>query len=527
MAVSGTIVMVGAPGEGGGSGTAYLFTLSGTNIGVSFTPYTLSGSTMSADTRAIGFGDGVTIISEGHFMAGAGNSGALPNNLYNFRQRGPAWTPISASEELVPEAPPTAKTGSSVAIDGTTAAVGARDYDGRGMVFIFVQDRPVSDGDGMNYWSLQASLQSADIRQGDQFGSSVGLSGDTLIVGAPNHGLTGTAYLFQRIGLTWTQQAEFGGTATGGHYGAAVDIGGPNAIVGAPLADTVFFYGFDGSTWSQAQKETGLRGSFFGSSVALDAQTALIGAPSGNGGAGAAYVYLEGAGAWSLQGMLTVVGGTIGDQFGQSVDVSGDHLVVGAPGFSAARRGVHLHAVGRGSWTQDTLRLDLGTSGNPRDYFGFDVALDGEEIVIGAWGRTFTHGANEGAAYAFGLKNGAWRLETADTPLIGPDASGGDQVGYSVAFSGGLAIIGAPQLGGRPVSTDTNGTGYVYIRDVSPPQYVTETERQDELITGAKANTLTGHSAGRRPPTSASSTSRTCPSRPAPVTTRSPFAKTG
>ena len=85
-------------------------------------------------------------------------------------------------------------------------------------------------------------------------------------------------------------------------------------------------------------------------------------------------------------------------------------------------------------------------------------------------------------------------LETTQDPLHAGDGFGGDNVGFSVALSGDTALLGAPQINGRPGIgvADTNGAGYVLFREVSPPVTVTVPERQDLLIQGAKANTITG-----------------------------------
>ena len=100
---------------------------------------------------------------------------------------------------------PTAKFGSSVAIDGMTAIVGARDYDYRGAAFVFVRD-----GVEAETWSLQAKLQGLDTNKNDWFGSAVGVSGNTAIVGAAkaNDDVSGAAYIFERIGDVWIQQAK-------------------------------------------------------------------------------------------------------------------------------------------------------------------------------------------------------------------------------------------------------------------------------------------------------------------------------
>src|SRR5205807_2108179 len=156
--------------------------------------------------------------------------------------------------DLLAPAPfdPKSETGFSVAIDGDTAAVAALAYDSRGAVFIY---KNVSDTSTPN-WTFQAKIQAADIQSSDQFGFSVGLSGDSLIVGAPGKANNaGAVYLFQRLGDSWTQKNEFSGTANAG-LGTSVAVFGGHAAAGEPGDNKVFFYDFNGVTWTSAQSIT-------------------------------------------------------------------------------------------------------------------------------------------------------------------------------------------------------------------------------------------------------------------------------
>src|SRR5262249_27088683 len=154
---------------------------------------------------------------------------------YDFRQRGPGWAPVvngvgTDISTLVPERLETAKTGSSVSIDGTTAVVGAEDYDNRGAVFVFTQVA------GTENWPLHAKVQSTDITHNDEFGESVAISGDSLIVGAPNKANgNGAVYMFQRLGNAWVQKSEFLGSPHA-FLGQSVDVFGTTAVAGAPVA---------------------------------------------------------------------------------------------------------------------------------------------------------------------------------------------------------------------------------------------------------------------------------------------------
>ena len=356
--LNGNRVLIGASREAS-AGVAYLHNSAGTYLNQSFRPFLYNTNpavlAMQDDTNAnLRFGYGTAVISEGFYVVGTDNATIDLNKLYNFRQRGPAWTPLSANDLLVPAALPTSKLGASVAIGGNTAAIGARDYDDRGAVFVFT-NAPDSD-----VWTLQATLQTDTQQKNEQFGASVALSGDTLVIGAPNRAdARGAAYVFERLGNSWTQKAGWDGATVGGQFGAAVDVHFGTAIVGAPGGNAAYVFSKDAGNWTQQQQLTGAAGSSFGAAVAVHQDTIVVGAPTGNSNRGFASVYVQSGGSWSPQGSpLTAAGGVSGDRFGHAVDVSRDWLVVGAGRVRQPRCGVCVRAVGRGLDTDSEVGLE-------------------------------------------------------------------------------------------------------------------------------------------------------------------------
>jgi hypothetical protein len=447
---------------------------------------------IDATATALRFGTGTTLVSEGFALVGTANTNQIENKVYNFRQRGAAWAPLASNDLLVPALVRTAETGSAVAIDGDTAVIGARDFDNRGAAFVF------SAVPGSDNWIYKGMVQAPDLQQNDQFGASLALSGDSLIVGTPGKtGNAGAVYLYQRLGEAWTQTAVFGGAGSQ-RLGSDVDIFGVNAVAGAPNANVANLYAFDGVTWTQVRQFTG--SGQFGAAVAIDQNTVAIGAPTANAGTGAAYVHVTTDGStWSAQGgTITATGGAVGDGFGAAIDLSGERLLVGSPLRAGAAGAAYVFQRDAGSWTQER-RFDLGAEALAGDRFGAAVAIDGERIVVGAYGRDHVRNGqtfvDEGEAFAWAIRRGDWQLETRGA-LAAADGFGGDNVGFAVALSGSRAIIGAPQIDGRPLGTDTDGGGYVYVRTVSPPTTVTVPVRQDLLIAGARANLITGSIGG-------------------------------
>jgi Ca2+-binding RTX toxin-like protein len=428
------------------------------------------------------FGNGGQLISEGFAVVGTANNDLLQNKIYNFRQRGPAWCAVG--DTLTPAAPRLAELGSSVVLDGSTAVVAARDYDSRGAVFIYSQN-----ADGTWKDTPDARIQPSDIEVNDQFGESVALNGDWLVVGAPGrHGDSGAVYMFQRVGDGWHQVSSFNGAA-GSRLGAAVAVHGGTALIGAENSDKAYFYNYSAGTWTLAQsiEDAGVRGvgGKFGAAVALDAERAVIGAWNSYFGRGTASIYAKSGDAWTLQQDL--FGAAIGDRFGAAVDIGGDRLAVGAPA-AGGGKGVTYVFTRSGNQYGGGTEISLAT-GNGGDRFGAAVALDNEALLVGAPGQN----SAKGAAYAYRWKDGQWISESAIDPLTGPGSQAGDQVGFSVALDAGRALVGAPQLDGRPGNAiDGDGNGFIFIRKVTPPTTVITVELLEELKRGAKANKIFG-----------------------------------
>ncbi|EJK65214.1 hypothetical protein THAOC_13955, partial [Thalassiosira oceanica] len=181
--------------------------------------------------------------------------------------------------------------GRSVAIFGDTIVVGAHldgndEFRSSGSAHVFVRSGEV--------WTHQAKLLAPDLATGDMFGRSVAIYGDTIVVGAyrddENEGDSGSAHVFVRSGEEWTHQAML----------LAPD--------GAPR-------------------------DFFGWSVAIYGDSIVVGARyDGDNGyrSGSAHVFVQGGEEWTHQAKLLAPDGAEGDEFGNSVAIYGNSVVVGA-----------------------------------------------------------------------------------------------------------------------------------------------------------------------------------------------------
>jgi hypothetical protein len=340
----------------------------------------------------------------------------------------------------------------NVAISGSTAVVGA--YES-GKAYVFTESGET--------WGQQAEL--SDGAPGDFFGGSVAVDGSTVVVGAPYHtvgtnGSQGAVYVFVQNGTTWTQQAEL--TASDGaasdNFGSSVAVSGSIAVVGSPYHQVgsnsaqgaVYVYVQNGTTWSQQAELTasdGASGDQFGQSVSLSGDTAAI--VSG----GQVYVFVQSGETWTQQAE------TAGDGY-NAVAVGGSAMVAGAYWQGAA----YVFAQSGGTWSQQAeLTPSNGESNND---FGWSVAIDGGTALAGAveWNFGNEVGTGPGAAYVFGQNGTTWSQQA---ELIPPDGVVGDFFGSGVSISGSTAVVGASnhQVGSN------KGQGAAYVFTSSGPLY--------------------------------------------------------
>ncbi len=388
--------------------------------------------------------------------------------------------PPSETKLVAADTRTTDQFGSPVAIDGNTALIGASlDDDGgsaSGSAYVFTRD-------GAGAWTEQAKLTASDAAGGDRFATSVSIDGDTAVVGANAHTDStdaGSAYVFTRDGAgVWTEQAELGASdgLSRDRFGTSVAVSGDTIFVGAPSADdagpssgSVYVFTRDGAgVWTEKVKLVAsdpVAGGNFGDAVALDTDTAAIGARSGSTdtlGAGTAYVFVrDGVGDWAEQTQLVASDLQEEDAFGFSVAIDGDTIVVGAVENDVAEPDGGSAFVftrdGAGVWTEQSQLVGSDTVDG--DDFGDSVAIDGDIALVGA-PRNSAAGLRSGAVYVFARDaSGIWsqRLQ-----LTASDTTGGGAFGGGLAFSGDTAVVGARQ-------DDEVGrlSGAIYIYDLEP-----------------------------------------------------------
>lgn len=314
--------------------------------------------------------------------------------------------------------------GQSVALTDEYAAIGAYGANSdTGCVYIFKRSDTT--------WTQYTKLQGSDSSTGDYFGFSVAMEGSTLCVGARDaNSQRGAVYIFQLSGVVWTQQAKLQASdgSDDDQFGTSIDINTNYIVVGAnnvgdvsPTYGTVYVY--SRSTLLQVATVTAssqVDGSNFGESVKIstDSNYLLVGAPVRSSG-GAIHFFTRSGNIWTERQVIRASDAASNDNFGNSLaaDYNFNHMAVGSYYDDHSGAGdigtVYLYRRTGRTWYQ-TGRL-VAYDGAEDDEFGVSVGIsnNGQFLMIGAdWNNS-----NAGAIYAYNTnnyQNGASR-STVDT----------------------------------------------------------------------------------------------------------------
>jgi uncharacterized protein (TIGR03437 family) len=386
--------------------------------------------------------------------------------------------------------------GDAVALSGDTLVIGAPDDDeiakGQGSVYVFTRSGAV--------WTQQQRLTADDGAEGDQFGGSVAISGDTLVVSAPlddigANSAQGSAYVFVRNGGVWTQQQKLIA-----NDGAALDflgllsvaVSGDTVVLGAVSDDigangdqgSAYVFTRSGTIWTQQQKLTaddGAKSDQFGRSVAISGETIVVGANTdeigANIGQGSVYVFTRSGATWRQRQKLIADDGAANDSFGVSVAISGDTVVVGASsddiGANVDQGSAYVFTRSGAVWTQQQ-KLTAGDGAAIND-FGFRVAISGDTVVVSAPLDDIGGNFDSGSVYVFARSGAAW---TQQRKLTAEDGAAFDRFGYGIALNGNTVVVGAPfdDIG----ANNDQGSAYVFVS----PACQTITLNPDSLSDG-------------------------------------------
>jgi hypothetical protein len=298
----------------------------------------------------------------------------------------------------------------------------------------------------------------------------------------------------QMPGDPWVQVAKLMSSSFEAYdFGNSVAISGNTVVVGAPYGQFAFVFVRAKNGWGNMIQTATLTASdemscgLFGNSVSMSGNTIVVGDPQASPGCGAtqpgaAYVFVEPPGGWkgslTQTAKLTASDGVVGDGVGYSVSISGNTIVAGAPGtyLSDATGAAYVFVEPANGWTDGTQTAKLlASDGEVSDQFGASVSISGSTVVSGAPDTTIGSNQEQGAVYVYVEPLSGWKNMAQTAKLIASDGQQYDSLGTSVSTTGETVATGAPyaMIG----SNQAQGAAYVYAEPSGGWKNMTQTAK--------------------------------------------------
>ncbi len=399
---------------------------------------------------------------------------------------------------------PSSRFGHHVEISGDTLAISSRlegsnakgingdqtntEASDSGAVFIFRRNN--------SQWIQEAYIKASNTEEGDFFGDSIALEGDTLVVSAPfedsdakgvdgdqsnNNALdSGAVYVFERTGSSWQQTAyiKAHNTGAGDCFGDGVAISDNHLIVGSPLEDdeggdtpltnsgAAYIFKRTNDSWEQSAFLKAFNidaGDSFADGVDISGTTAVVGTRSEDSAtneinsvpdnaasnSGAAYVFRLISGQWLQEAYLKPSNNEANANFGSRVQVDGDVIAVGAHRHSGTGAAYVFRRNGTSTWTEEAVLVSSSSDAN--DSFGARISLNGDRLAVGAReedsAATGLNGeeldneaSNAGAVYLFVHKADGWERAAY---IKASNTGSRDDFSSSVCLSETRLLVGA------------------------------------------------------------------------------------
>lgn len=360
-------------------------------------------------------------------------------------------------------------------------------------------------------WSELIKVCASDREANDNYSFSVAIDGDYAIVGAYQEdedtlneatlSNAGSAYIYKNEAGTWVEMQKIVASDRSSidNFGYSVAINGDYVIVGAYQEDndvvggntmsnsgSAYIFKNIAGEWTEMQKIVASdrnTDDFFGASVSISGEYAVIGAyqedenASGNStmsNSGSAYIFHNVSDTWSEVQKIVASDRSAVDYFGLSVSMSGDYLIVGAYSEDENVAGsatlnnagsAYIFKNNAGTWAQS--QKIVASDRGAEDFFGYSVSISGNVAIVGAYQEDHnTSGsanlANSGSAYIYTRNGSTW---TQSQKLVASDRDEGDQFGYAVSICGDYAIVGS-SLEDEDISGENSffnaGSAYIY-----------------------------------------------------------------
>ena len=450
VSVSGDTVLVGASSVDGSfirSGAVYVFSFDGSSWTQT---QKLAGS---SDERYTGFGNVISTSGDKALI------GTRKEFSYLFSFDGTNW--IETKKFSTINGDYDYSSIKSVSIDGSHLAICGLN-NGNSM-----NESSIFNFNGTD-WIGSQKITSPDLSDTSSFGSSVGLSGNNLIIGSDyaidiNGNNSGAAFTYRNIANTWENQFRFSISEDGSAgtlFGFSVSMSGDRALVGAfgdndngSLSGSAYIFDYDGISWNETHKLVATDGDVddqFGYSVSLVGDRALIGANGGGDNgyfSGSAYVFDYNGVQWTQTQKLTASDGASSDNFGKVVSLTDNRLLIGAyRNINTGRGAAYVFDLVGTTWVESQKLTVLDS-----DEFGDNLYISGDRAIV-TDSRDDQTARDAGAVYIFDYDGTSW-LQT--HKLIADDGESYDKFGTSVHMYNSSIVVGAKY--------DNLSAGSVYV----------------------------------------------------------------
>ncbi len=471
--INDELVVVGATGKNSKTGAAYVF---GRNLGGADNWGQIQKLTAidGAVDDSFGF---PAVISGDSVVIGGSSKNSGKGAAYIFTDQCGQWAQIR--KQTASDGTEEDQFAYAVGTDGDTVVVGSYGKNfGIGAAYVFERNQG-----GADKWGLIKLLSPLDANVGSRFGSAIGISGQTIVVGAfGKNDYSGAAYIYRRNqggannwGLVKILTASDG--VRFDFFGNSVGISGDKIVVGAAGKnfDTggAYVYGQNqggADNWGLVRALTASDGvalDSFGNSVGISDNTVIVGAPGKNNNTGAAYIFernLDDTNNWEEVRKLILGDRTVDDSFGNAVGISNETIVIGARGKNSLAGAAYIYGRNEGGVNNWGVVQQL-IAGNRGKFFGYSVSISNDKVLVGAnfnnlgTGASYIFGRNQGGADNWGEVQ---KLVASDGMAGNIPGVPGDAFGQSVGISGNTAVAGAP---GKNFAT---GAAYIFTTFCPP-----------------------------------------------------------
>ncbi len=473
VSLEGDLTLIGAPNDdtvNTNAGAVFAFLRTGTTWNQE--QKITSTNSQSSDR----FGVSVSLSGDTAFIgANLANppGGTDGGKAYAFVRTGTTWS--EQQEIYASDSQFDGHFGGAVAIDGDNVIVGAH------------RDDDLGERSGAAYFYARTGTTWADeqkvhpnppasswISAGDYFGYITAVDGDTAMVGSRGDSevlaYAGAVYVYGRTGTNWTELQKFyaSDASNGATFGTALALEGDTAVIGAIHGNSAYVFTRTGTTWNELQKLVSgdITGSqYYGCSAAIDGDTVIIGSTldteNGVTRSGSATVFVRTGTTWSEQAELTASDPETYAYFGNQVDVSGDIAVVAAYNKdegTTEKIGAAYVFVRTGTVWNEQVKL-TATNADQDDRFGTSVAIAGDTLIVGTPNDDDIP-TDSGAAYVYVTDGTSW---TEQAKITATDTASGDRFGTYVVLEGETALIGSPRHNTGTGNGD-EGAAYVFAR---------------------------------------------------------------